>query len=197
MAKEVYQALKGMGPTKAPGCDDFPTLFIQRFWHIVGKDVEAFCLGILNEEELVILVMKCISTVSYAVNISGNRDSVFQPTRGLRQRGPLSPCLFLYAGFLKGVKASRRGPAISHLLFTDDCIMFDILKEYERCFGQCVNFNKSTIFFSSNTTEGVKEEISNVIGVRVSTNMERYLGLPNVVGRRKKESFQNLKGKVN
>ncbi|KAA3458727.1 reverse transcriptase [Gossypium australe] len=31
--KEVYLALKGMGPTKAPGCDD----------------VEAFCLRILNE----------------------------------------------------------------------------------------------------------------------------------------------------
>ncbi|KAA3477206.1 reverse transcriptase [Gossypium australe] len=48
-AKEVYLALKGMGPTKAPGCDSFPVLFFQRFCHTVGKYVEAFCLRILNE----------------------------------------------------------------------------------------------------------------------------------------------------
>ncbi|KAA3459979.1 reverse transcriptase [Gossypium australe] len=51
--------------------------------------------------------------------------------------------------------------------------------------------------FRSNTSEGNKEEISTILGVRPSTNMEKYLGLPNVVGRRKKESFQNLKENVN
>ncbi|KAK5802451.1 hypothetical protein PVK06_030042 [Gossypium arboreum] len=112
-------------------------------------------------EEWVTLVMRCISTISYIVNINGNRGSVFKPTRGLRQGYPLSPYLFLICnegllslirlaveeGFLKGVKVSRRGPAISHLLFANDCIVFgeatkeratilkDILKEYERCSG--------------------------------------------------------------
>ncbi|KAK5811500.1 hypothetical protein PVK06_026837 [Gossypium arboreum] len=48
-AAKVFSALKEIGPTKAPGCDGFPALFFQRFWHIVGKDVEKFCLGILND----------------------------------------------------------------------------------------------------------------------------------------------------
>ncbi|KAA3485195.1 reverse transcriptase [Gossypium australe] len=34
-----------------------------------------------------------------------------------------------------------------------------ILKEYEKCSGQCVNFNKSTIFYSSNALEENKREI--------------------------------------
>lgn len=37
--------------------------------------------------------------------------------------------------------------------------------------------------------------ITRMLGVRSSTNPKRYLGLSNLVGRRKKESFQNLKDK--
>ncbi|KAA3484969.1 reverse transcriptase [Gossypium australe] len=315
LVDEIQKALKGMGPTKAPGYDGFPALFFQKYWHIMGKNVEEFCLGVLNEgkdfdsvnrtdivlisktpnssnlcidsaqsafvlgtlisnnvliayeilhtlrqkhsgkkgfmavkldmskaydrvewsylkevmlkmgfaESWVELIMKCISTVSYTVNINGNRGRLFYPTRGLRQGDPLSPYLFLICseglsalirqavdiGNLRGVKASRRGPEISHLLFADDCLLFgeatkeresflkETLKQYEQCSGQCVNFNKSTIFFSSNTLEGVKRETSEVLGMRCSTNIEKYLGLPNVVGKRKKEPFQNLKDKIN
>ncbi|KAA3467731.1 reverse transcriptase [Gossypium australe] len=50
---------------------------------------------------------------------------------------------------------------------------------------------------SSNISEGAKKEIPDVLGVRCSTNLEKYLELPNVAGKRKKESFQNLKDKVN
>ncbi|KAA3469492.1 reverse transcriptase [Gossypium australe] len=174
-------------------------------------------------EEWVRLVMKCVSTVSYAVNINGNRGRNFKPTRGLRQGDPLSPYLFLICGkglstlirlavregALKGVKASRRGPEVSHLLFVDDCILFgeatkeragflkEILKSYEQCSGQYVNFNKSMIFFSTNTSEEMKKEIEAILGMRSATSLEKYLGLPNIVGKRKKESFQNIKDNDN
>ncbi|KAA3455898.1 reverse transcriptase [Gossypium australe] len=342
---EIQKALKEMGPTKAPDYDGFPALFFQKYWHIVGKDVEEFCLGVLNEgkaldsvnrtdivlilktpnpsslvnfrpislctilyklvaktianrlqdfigtcidraqsafvpgrlisdnvliayeilhslrqkrlgkkgfmavkldmskaydrvewsylekvmlkmgfdENWVKLIMKCISTVSYTVNINRKRGRVFSPSRGLRQGDPLSPYLFLICseglsalirqavevGNIRGVKASRRGPEISHLLFADDCLLFgeatkerayflkEILQQYKRCSGQCVNFNKSTIFYSSNTLAEIKRETSKVLGMRCSTNIERYLGLLNIVGKRKKESFQHLKEKVN
>ncbi|KAK5803400.1 hypothetical protein PVK06_031045 [Gossypium arboreum] len=172
--------------------------------------------------EWVNLIMKCISTVSYTVNINGRRGDVFKPTRGLRQGNLLSPFLLLICnerllslirmstieGSMKGVRASKRGSEISHLLFADDYILFsetthkgtrilkEILTEYEQCLGQCVNFGKSTIFYSSKTTERYKEETSSLLGARCSTNLEKYLGLPNVVSRRKEDAFQNLKDKV-
>ncbi|KAA3473245.1 reverse transcriptase [Gossypium australe] len=142
-------------------------------------------------EKWVELVLKCISTASFAININGKRGRVFQATRGLRQGDPLSPFLFLKCseglsalmrlamkgGLIKGAKSSRRGPAISHLLFADDCILFEeatnngvqllkeILKEYEKCPGQCVNFNKSTIFYSSNTSKESKRQILEILEV--------------------------------
>ncbi|KAA3466274.1 reverse transcriptase [Gossypium australe] len=339
--EEVFSALKDMGPTKAPGPDGFPAMFFQQYWHIVGKDVIDFCLGILNNgqsfgqlnstdivlipkvqnpsnlskfrpislctvlykvvakavanrlqgvmgmcidesqsafvpgrlisdntlvayemlhtfsrkrtgrkgamavkldmskaydrvewafiKEVMLkmgfdikwveLILRCVISVSFAVKVNRIRGESFQATRGLRQGDPLSPFLFLFCseglsalmrmvrreGGKIGVKASRSGPTVTHLLFADDCILFGeatgeganmvkgILKEYGECSGQCVNFSKSSIFFSSNTIEARKEEVLGILGVRPSTNMEKYLGLPSLVGRCKKASFQALK----
>ncbi|MFQ6660055.1 hypothetical protein Gotur_028695 [Gossypium turneri] len=112
-------------------------------------------------------------------------------------------------GLFKGVKASRSGPQVTHLLFIDDCILFgelsrkgalafrEILSEYKRCSGQCVNFAKSTVFFSKNMIEEERQLFINLLRVRSSNEPERYLGLPNIVGRKKKQSFQALKDRLN
>ncbi|KAA3469130.1 reverse transcriptase [Gossypium australe] len=139
-------------------------------------------------------MIECISTVSYSISINGLREDKFQPTMGPRQKDPLSPFLFLICneglstlmrlarreGRLKGVRASRtttRG----------EIALKNILKEYENCLGQCVNFDKSTIFFSTNTLENVRLQLSNDMGVRYSKNLEKYLGLPNIVNKKRKK----------
>ncbi|KAA3470644.1 reverse transcriptase [Gossypium australe] len=71
-----------------------------------------------------------------------------------------------------------------------------ILAEYELCSGQCINFDKSSILFSSNTDESTMESMATCLGVRISTEPECYLGLPNMVGHNRKRVFQVLKDRL-
>lgn len=105
-------------------------------------------------------------------------------------------------------KVSRRGPRISHLLFVDDSILFreasqrgasalkEVLWEYENVLGQCVNFDKSMAFYSSNTLDSIRNEVSHILNIKNSINPKRYLGLSNMVGRNKKFAFQVLKDRM-
>ena len=115
-------------------------------------------------------VMKCISSASYSILLNGNPVGKIIPNKGIRQGDPISPYLYLLCtegissiiqnsiqtGKIHGFKASRTGPAISHLLFADDSLLFCKAEEgecrepmqiYEKASGQAVNFSKSAIMF--------------------------------------------------
>lgn len=83
--------------------------------------------------EWVELILRCLSSASYSVNINGSHGQLFKPSRGLRQGDPLSPFMFLIyskglsalirlavkKGLFKGVRASRHGSQITHVLFVE------------------------------------------------------------------------------
>lgn len=166
----------------------------------------------------IVLIMHCVCSVSYSVSLNGSNSEWFSPSRGLRQGDPLIPYLFLICaegfslliqdakdkGKMLGAPIGREKFSVSHLFFADDCILFgdascegaeviqDVIKEYEMVSGQQVNFDKSLIYFGTNVVSGVQKEIVRLLGVRVASNPEKYLGLPMMVGRRKKWAFANF-----
>lgn len=167
-------------------------------------------------------VMKCISSASYSILINGNPVGKIIPSRGIRQGDPISPYLYLLCteglssiiqnsiqlGKLHGFKANRSGPAISHLLFADDSLLFckaeegecielkQILQTYEEASGQAVNFNKSAIMFGKGLSREDKKNLSEYTGIHRTAGFGRYLGLPEFIGRNKCNAFDFITQKL-
>ncbi|XP_065626935.1 uncharacterized protein LOC136066497 [Quercus suber] len=109
---------------------------------------------------------------------------------------------------LRGVQVCRRVPRVSYLLFADDCIVFykaltkeglkvtKILEDYERESGQKLYKEKTSLFFSKNAMEEVKEVVKEMFGAQIIHQHERYLGLPLLVGKGKKRAFNRIKDQV-
>ena len=69
----------------------------------------------------------------------------------------------------------------------------EILATYERASGQQINRDKTILFFSKSTSQGVQDAIKDALGGPVVHQYEKYLGLPSFIDRKKKGSFDNIK----
>ena len=108
--------------------------------------------------------------------------------------------VFLYAGMV------LRFP-IYFLLMTVSCFVEQrrrsakIFLIYSRSMKQVQgqkkkNRDKTNIFFSTNTQLDMQTRIQNILGVPAIRQYEKYLGLPALVGRAKKQSFAYIKERV-
>ena len=109
---------------------------------------------------------------------------------------------------IHGYSFCRRGLKLTHLLFADDSLIFcratmeecdkvmDLLNKYEEASGQKVNRSKTSLFFNNSVPEEVKHGIKVKLGLPEIMHYEKYLGLPSLVGKGKKESFNYIKEKV-
>ncbi|XP_062162097.1 uncharacterized protein LOC133869155 [Alnus glutinosa] len=184
--------------------------------------LESAMLRMGFETKWVHLIMACVRSVHYSVLVNGNLVGDIRPSRGIRQGDPISPYLFLICaevlsslltqaeqkGIITGVPTSPKGPKISHLFFADDSILFcksnyvewrrllKILGIYEAGSGQKLNLEKTTIFFSRNTSLSRRAEILNLSGLTEARRFDTYLGLPALIGRSKNQAFQSIKERV-
>ena len=139
-----------------------------------------------------------------------------------RQGDPLSPYLFIICaetlsalirakereGQIHWCKIARGAPSRSHLFFADNCCLYfkadddeassikQILLDYGEATGQRINYHKSTVSFSRNTTAQVQEVVCSVLGVRHTKTHGTYLGIPSLVGRGRKKALEFVKDRV-
>ena len=111
-------------------------------------------------------------------------------------------------GDIQVVSICHNGPKLTHLFFADNSLLFckstihncqkvmDILSSYEAVSGQKLNRDKTALFFSKSTLGDMQRQIMEILGVTELKQNEEYLGLPVMVGRNKRESFDHLKQKI-
>ncbi|KAL0458268.1 UNVERIFIED_CONTAM: hypothetical protein Slati_0454000 [Sesamum latifolium] len=140
------------------------------------------------------LIMTYVTTVSFSFLL----NKVFS---GMLRRAEEE-------GSIRGIAVSRLAPPISHLLFTDDTLIFceasigpmtcikKVLSSFEQASGLQINLHKSTLVISSNVPEEQRLELANIIGVDVVARHDKYLSLPNVAGRSKQELFEDIKTRI-
>lgn len=109
---------------------------------------------------------------------------------------------------MEGVKLSRYGPELTHLLFADDMVLIAEASEeqirtvktclnlFELISGQKVSLHKSQIFFSKNVEPSLADRITQQAGIDMTKDLGRYLGVPSVHGRVTRNMFTSMMDKV-
>lgn len=107
-------------------------------------------------------------------------------------------------GLLHGVPTSLGGPHLNHLFLANDSLIFckthpdnwtaltKLLDEYVTVSGQRLNRDKTSIFFSRNTSQEMKDCILQLSGISTTQRYEKYLGLPALVGKSRVREFQDI-----
>ena len=166
-------------------------------WSIVKMVLEHFGLP----QNIINLIMSCISTTTITLFFNGSKLEAFQPSRGIRQGDPISLYLFLLCMEFLGsqitsicesrrrdkIKASRNGPSFSHVFFADDLVLFanadhknceaiiEVLDNFYNLATQKVSSGKSKILLPPNVTRRRKRFICGKLGIHEQLILEDIL----------------------
>ena len=164
--------------------------------------VEHMLLKLGFSDRFVNLIMLCVTSMTYSVCGNGKEIGPITPRRGLRQGDPLSPYLFLICaeglscllqketsrGRIHGCSIARSAPMINHLFFANDSFLFfradeeestcikNYLNDYALASGKIVNFDKSSVSFSSNMISSNRRAVCSILHVNETDNHGSHWG---------------------
>lgn len=172
---------------------DMKKAFNRMEWPFLIKILNAMGFG----ENFQRLIYSSIKRVEYSLLLNGNISKRIKLGRGLRQGNPLSPILFIIGsevlsrllnreemlGNLYRIKVDRSGPAISHLMYTDNLVMRRVDKKeaeiFKRCFDkycsqsrQKANLDKSNVLFSKNSPRSRNKDVLEITGFKAMGLMQ-------------------------
>ena len=74
--------------------------------------------------------------------------------------------------------------------------MLKILEDYEMELGQKLNKEKTSLFFNKNTSREVQDQVKQMFGAQIIQHHKKYLGLPPLLGKSKRNAFNCIKDQV-
>lgn len=167
--------------------------------------------------------MYCISNSSIQILWNGEMSESFNLTRGIRQRDPLSPYIFFlyierlaqiinkevekgemesYLVIKRGAKTlpyflCRWSSALCRASLNQVAVMNDCLEKFCVASSQKVSKSKSKIFCSKNVSSTPANAVSTAFGCPITIDLGKYLGVPIIHGRVKKEMYQDIAMRMN
>ncbi|XP_045831384.1 uncharacterized protein LOC123922735 [Trifolium pratense] len=74
--------------------------------------------------------------------------------------------------------------------------IYQIIQAYQNASGLLVNLTKSEMVFSKGVPNDIKQEVANILPMQIVDHFSKYLGMPIVQGRSKKQIFNFMKEKI-
>lgn len=71
-----------------------------------------------------------------------------------------------------------------------------VLQLFKNAIGHQINFDKSYVLFNPNYDDDNRQHCKDILGVDNIMLNDKYLGLPQFVGRSKKQIFQSIKERL-
>lgn len=212
-----YHRKNGNGPAKCAFKIDIQKAYDSVEWSFLRS-----CLGHFGfHHRMISWIMNCISSPSFTISINGEHKGFFQGLRGIRQGDPMSPYLFTLVMEVFTLIMKRQidndddfqyhwkcnDLQLTHLCFADDLLVFchgdrksalvvrKALDEFSRISGLIASMEKSSTFFY-NVKRRVKDEISEVMPFSVGELPVRYLGVPLLSSKLRRNDCISLLNKV-
>lgn len=197
---------------------DFEKAYDMVDWNFLNTTLNEFGFP----SQTVELIMNCTTSTSLSLKWNGEKLNSFQPNRGLRQGDPMSPYLFVlcmeklalliqekvHDRKWNPIRIDRNGPAISHLFFADDCLLFtqakssqvrlvqEVLHTFCLASGLKINVQKSSFIASRNVPRSNISQFASIVGYQHTQKLGKYLGFPMLSGRVTKSDFAYILDKV-